>query len=381
MDHAVAETITRETRSEAEARARDDLAELLQRAVEAGRERARKIIKVTLIDSATGSLRHNPAGRLLRDWYAHVYLNTLRGTLGRPSEPIDVQQVEDVSSLLRRVRPNSDPIRALQAAGATRKLAAFDAADAVTHVIERLHAICVDRAIRHAPDGRFDGDQLRVHVIRHWYQRCYDSAVDEAVMARHPLAAISIAEEFQVARTMSTREVRRLIGRDGIPLVTRQGVNMTELDRRLAAGETMIVPADALDIPGGDPFSTLLERVSHAWDGMSRELRPQWLAAAGAGRMPRDLWWSGLDDDQQMKLVRHYLATHRLELLQSDFDRPLIAGSDAEVARKMFNHAVVLNADTSPGRTDVNAEPGTQQAGLSVAPRYGRSVHRGCSVS
>ena len=110
MDIAVAEATVRATREQATADARDDLRELSRRAVEAGRDRSRRIIKTSRIDPRTGELRYNPAGRLLRDWYFHVYLNTLRRNLGEPAATIDAQQVEDTTSLLRRLRPHADSL-------------------------------------------------------------------------------------------------------------------------------------------------------------------------------------------------------------------------------------------------------------------------------
>ena len=96
MDIAVADATVRATREQAAAVARDDLREMSRRAVEAGRDRSRRIIKTSRIDSHTGELRYNPAGRLLRDWYFHIYLNTLRRNLGEPAGTIDAQLIAHV---------------------------------------------------------------------------------------------------------------------------------------------------------------------------------------------------------------------------------------------------------------------------------------------
>lgn len=215
MEREVAETVVRATREEAELRARDDLDQLRRQAVEAGRERSRKIIKITNINTSTGGISYNPAGRLLRDWYLHVYINSVRANLGQPNEAIDAQQVQDTALLLERVRPGAEPLQATSAVDATRKIAVADAAAAVARIIERLADAGAVRAIRQAPDHRFDSDPLRVHVTRHWYQRSYDRTVEEAVNARHARTAANDAEMVHVADALVTREARRLLGHDG----------------------------------------------------------------------------------------------------------------------------------------------------------------------
>src|SRR3954464_5705191 len=123
MEITVAQAIASGTRDQAQQDAQHDLRELQRQAIEAGRERSRRIIKVTTINRATGVARYNPAGRLLRDWYLHVYLNTLRVNLSEPAVVIDAQQIEDLAGLVHRVRPSSPPLHALQAVGVVRNLA------------------------------------------------------------------------------------------------------------------------------------------------------------------------------------------------------------------------------------------------------------------
>src|SRR5687768_11865696 len=128
MDAAVAETVARATRDQAAEDARTDLKELRRQAVEAGRERSRRITKTSRIDPRSGEIRYNPAGRLLRDWYLHVYINQLRSRLGEPAVTIDAQQVEDTTANLRRLRPGSDPSSVFHAVAALRFAANDDAA-------------------------------------------------------------------------------------------------------------------------------------------------------------------------------------------------------------------------------------------------------------
>lgn len=235
MDLAVAETIASGTRDQAQQDAQNDLRELRKQAVEAGRERSRKLIKVTNINQATSVARYNPAGRLLRDWYVHVYLNSLRANLGEPAAVIDAQQLEDLAGLVHRVRPGSEPLKALQAVGVVRSLAVDDANSAATTIVERLQSIGAKRAVRHAPDERFDGDAVRVHVSRHWYLRCFTAQVEVATNPQQPLTGVTHVEQDLVAQTLATREVRPIIGRDGIPVVTVHNTRMNAVDRALVA--------------------------------------------------------------------------------------------------------------------------------------------------
>ncbi|QDP95280.1 hypothetical protein FOE78_04585 [Microlunatus elymi] len=360
MELTVAETITRAARNEAEQRARDDLDQLRKRAVAAGRQRSRKIIKVTAINETTGSIRHLPTGRLLRDWYVHVYINTLRANLSQPYEPIDAQQVEDTAAILRRARPNAEPRSSLQAVGVVRDIAFADASTVAARMTERLQRTGEGRAINYAPDDRFDGDQLRVHVTRHWYKRCYDNVVDGAVMARHPLAAVTDAEQLEVAKVMANREVRRLIGRDNIPLVTAHGTKITEVDRGLASGEVGLVPALPPRIGKVTNAMSIEDRIREAWNDMPRNTRQHWLRLAAVSPTSTRASWGGLDESKKAALVEHYRMTYLPDLADTRFRGQLIKEPDAEAARQMFNHPATLIAPAAgaagPGRPESASE-------------------------
>jgi hypothetical protein len=210
MELAVAQTIASGTRDQAQQDAQNDLRELRRQAVEAGRERSRRLIKVSNINRNTNVARYNPAGRLLRDWYVHVYLNTLRANLGEPAVVIDAQQVEDLTAIVHRVRPGTEALQALQAVGVVRNLAIDDAAHAAVTIVERSRVVGAERAVRHAPDERFEGDAVRVHVTRHWYLRCFNAQVEVATNSQQPLTGVTYVEQDLVAQTLATREVRRV---------------------------------------------------------------------------------------------------------------------------------------------------------------------------
>jgi hypothetical protein len=218
MEQEVAETVVRSTREEAERQARDDLDQLRRQAVEAGRERSRKIIKITTIDTDAGTISYNPAGRLLRDWYLHVYINSLRINLSQPNELIDAEQADETATQLQRLRPSAEPRHIVSAVDLTQKIAIADAATATARITEGLHEVGATRAVRHAPDNRFDGDPLRIQVTRHWYQRCYDDSVDAAAKVHKPQTEVTNDEMLQVANALAAGEARRVIGRDGVPV-------------------------------------------------------------------------------------------------------------------------------------------------------------------
>ena len=342
MEIAVAEAIASGTRDQAQQDAQNDLRELRKQAVEAGRERSRKLIKVTNINSATGVARYNPAGRLLRDWYVHVYLNSLRTNLGEPAVVIDAQQIEDLAALVHRVRPGSEPLQALQAVGVVRNLAVDDANHAATTIVERLRSIGAERAVRHAPDERFDGDAVRVHVSRHWYLRCFTAHVEVATKSQQPLTGVTYVEQDLVAETLSTREVRPIIGRDGIPVVTVHNTRMNAVDRALAAGESGIVPPTVVSETQRDTFDTLRRQVKSTWSDLTVDRRAQWLRLSEAGPMRDGQRWADLDGEQQSKIIRHYLHTHRRDLLDLSPDRALLGADPAAAAGRMFNHRELL---------------------------------------
>lgn len=337
MEIAVAEAIASGTRDQAQQDAQDDLRELRKQAVEAGRERSRKLIKVTNINKATSVARYNPAGRLLRDWYVHVYLNSLRANLGEPAVVIDAQQIEDLAGLVHRVRPGSEPLQALQAVGVVRNLAVDDANHAAATIVERLQSIGAERAVRHAPDERFDRDAVRVHVSRHWYLRCFTAHVEVATKSQQPLTGVTYTEQDLVAQTLATREIRPIIGRDGIPVVTVHNTRMNAVDRALAAGETGVIPPTVVSETQRNTFDTLRRQVKSMWSDLTTDRRSQWLRLAEAEPMSRGERWGDLDGKQQSKVIRNYLHTHRRDLLDLAPDRSIIRAEPATAARRMFN--------------------------------------------
>lgn len=373
MEIAVAQAIASETRDQAQQDAQNDLRELRKQAVEAGRERSRTLIKVTNMNKATSVARYNPAGRLLRDWYVHVYLNSLRANLGEPAVVIDAQQIEDLAGLVHRVRPSSEPLKALQAVGVVRNLAIDDASHAAATIVERLQTIGPERAVRHAPEERFDGDAARIHVTRHWYLRCFAAHVEVATKSQQPLTGVTYVEQDLVAQTLATREMRPIVGRDGIPVVTVHNTRMNAVDRALAAGETGVIPPTVVSETQRDTFDTLHRQVKSMWSDLTIDRRAQWLRLADAAPIGKSERWTDLDGEQQSKIIRNYLHAHRRDLLDLSSDRALI-DADLEIAAgRMFNHSYVLVPPT-----DIDKDPSSQpQPMATIADQPER--HRGSS--
>lgn len=343
MQAVVAEAVARSTREQAVADARRDIQELRRRAVEAGRDRSRRIIKTSRIDTRTGEIRYNPAGRLLRDWYLHVYMNTLRARLGEPAVTIDAQQVEDTTARLRRIRPASGGLEALRATGVVRDVAVDDAAHAAADIVAHLGSVAARRAVLHAGDDRFGGDQLSVHVSRHWYQRCYADQVHGATRSRQPLAEVTNAEEHQVVLTLGSGEARRLIGPDGIPLVTAHATMLTSLDRRLAAGAAGLVSPISDVEHHTEATRVLRERVTRTWSALAPDERRQWLRLAEVNPDSAGTTWSSLNAKEQTGIIRLYLATHRPGELVVPFRGSAIDQEPRLAAVTMFNHHAPLD--------------------------------------
>lgn len=232
MNLEVAAIIAHDTREQAVHDARTDLHRLQHQAIDAGRDESRRLIKVSHIDRATGQATYRPAGRLLRDWYLHCYLNALRDRLGSPAVTIDAQQVEDTTALLHRLAPNRSALAALRVVAVLRDIADADAARATVSIATTLHATAARRAISDAPDSRFDADPLRVHVTRHWYLHSYLDHLQTATRSwpphPAPVSAAVDAVELKVAVTLSTGTIHPLVSDTMMTLSTR---DVGHLDR------------------------------------------------------------------------------------------------------------------------------------------------------
>lgn len=367
MQAAVAEAAARATREQAVTDARRDLQELRSRAVEAGRDRSRKIIKTSRIDPGTGEIRYNPAGRLLRDWYLHVYMNTVRTNLGEPAVAIDAQEIEDTAALLHRVSGHSPALDALQAVGVVRDVAVDDAAQAASKIVSNLEVAASRRAIAYVPDDRFAGDELAVHVTRHWFQRSYQDHLHGATRSRQPLTEVTDAETHQVALSLESGRALQLFDRGGRPLVTAHGTVATSIDRDLAAGTTGVVSAVIDSAHHTDPNQPLRLRVTRTWRDLDVHARAMWLRTAGSASGSAELPWPQLAGDEQTNLIRLYLQTHTPAQVGVPFEAERIEAEPRLAAMAMFAHVAPLDAVGSNLRSDPIESPSVSLAALDLA--------------
>lgn len=281
MDLQLAAIIAHDTHHQAVHEARTDLRRLQQQAIAAGRDESQRLIKVSHINRATGHASYRPAGRLLRDWYLHCYLNNLRTRLGSPAVTIDAQQIEDTTALLHRLTPNQTPLAALRAVALLRDVADADAAHATVSIATTLHVTAAHRAIAHAPDGRFDNDPLRIHVSRHWYLHSYVDHLQTATHSRPPQTALHSTAldvvEHQVAVTLTTRTIYPLVSDAIMTLSTRD----PDHPERLVEETIRPVAAEGLPIINVSPeeaarlmfhhTSQLRSHVGHRTDAASSQ--------------------------------------------------------------------------------------------------------------
>lgn len=126
------------------------------------------------------------------------------------------------------------------------------------------------------PGTAAGGDLTRVHLLRQWYRRCYLDHVDSAMGLQHPLRLVTDAEAAAVAHNVATRTMRRVVDADGYSLYTAQGTMVTDVDRRLLAGDTGVVPANASAFAASRTVTTLRRAVASSWRDLSPQARRAW---------------------------------------------------------------------------------------------------------
>lgn len=305
---------------------------------------------VTLARRGSGHPRYDPAARLLGNWYVHVHAAALDQHLGGAERSPGIGAVEDLAAEVARVRVGririADPLGPLRTSAFLWRVARTDAARSVVTISDRLHARVAGRSA--AGIGQLDGmDEAQTAMMRHWYQRCYLAAGDTLLGSFEPLRAVTEGEAQQVAISVRSGRACRLIGADGVPLVTAHETRLTEADRRLAAGETRVVPADlsARTVTN----RALRLRVTRAWNQSSDITRAEWAAAAGVTTAGWATPWEQIPKDQQAPLTAHWLHQHRFVQPRPSLDqepqpvypeflaRP-IDGPPEQAAARMFGH-------------------------------------------
>lgn len=314
---AAVEVTARQARLDADA----DLRRQQQRARNEARDRARRLISTARPSPRSTHSRYDAAARVLREWYLAVHEAALANSLGQAADVPDAAAVEVTAAQVGRIRTGQDPQGPLKATALIWRVARADAdADALamlravrTGVADQASDY-VDRLLQHPTDSL--RDDLRSAILRHWYQRCYLQAVDADLGLLAPLGAVSQAEAHEVAVSIAEGRARRLIGSDGVPLLTAHGTRVTETDRRLAAGETGVVAPAARTIQPLRPRTLrpnrpLREHVVRGWARASTATRAAWARAAGVPHAADRPRWADIPADAQSPLIARWLHDHR----------------------------------------------------------------------
>lgn len=106
--------------------------------------------------------------------------------------------------------------------------------------------VVIRRVYLAAPDAKWAGGSVRCKVV-------------------------TAAEAREVAVSMEPGQFRRIIGADGVPLVTGHGTSLTEVDRRLAAAVTGMTPPPTRPSAQGNRIPRL--EVTSAWNSLHSKRR------------------------------------------------------------------------------------------------------------
>lgn len=340
------------TRRAAETAARRDLGRLQAQALEAARRRAVQMFPLTPPMGARAVVNVR-GGQVLRHWYTEVFSATLRNRLGEQVQVPAAAEIDKTATVLRRALADPAPDLPLRLAGGLHGRAVRDAAAAGNS----LHSALVGTAHRRAEEQsalQAITGEARTAILEHWHQRCYLAAAHAQLGVLPPLQTVTTAEAREVTASVDQGQARQLIGDDGVPLVTTHGTAMTDVDRRLAAGETGVVEPPEVRITN----PVLRRQVVGSWTGSpwpggyetaedTARRRTTWAVAAGVPAAAAERPWDQLTGSDQARLIGHWLDTHRnpqarLTAGPAPADPPFAAaaltGPPREAAAAMFNH-------------------------------------------
>ena len=348
-DHAA--HLVAATRRDAETAASRDLARLRSEALQAGQRRALAMFPTGRADPK--SVLNARGSRILRGWYLEVFSASLRQRLGEQVAVPAAAGIDATGTALKASLGSRNPDLPLRLAGLLHVTARNDAAATTTSLRDILTRTAERRSMMlPATDTPATGD-VRAAILQHWYQRCYLADVDAQLGLLQPLQAVTAAEAREVAAAVHDGQARRLIGADGIPLVTVHSTAMTDTDRRLAAGHTGVVEAPAVEVT--NPLLRI--QVTQSWGGTAGQeaagqahaRRVGWAAAAGLPAAVADHPWHQIAGPAQSRLIAVWLDTHRLPAPRLQAGRPppdplfhrdqhALPGPPGTAAAAMFNH-------------------------------------------
>ena len=318
------------------------------------RPRANLLIRTARPGARSAHSRYDAAARVLREWYLVVYDASAASSLGQTGKVPGPEAVEATTALVGRIRTGQDRQGPLKATALIWRVARADADAAVLATILNLRSAVPDQArvqVGRLLAGCVPAEDLRCAILRHWYQRCYLEVVDAELGLLAPLKAITPAEAHEVAASISAGQARRLIGADGVPLLTAHGTRLTGADRRLADGATGVVLPTSRPAERVCPDRSLREHVIRGWAGSSSAGRTAWARAAGVPEAADHRRWVDVPDGAQSPLIARWLEDHRDHFAQPvSNDEPAqyppfvaarhrLRGSAEGAAARMFAHA------------------------------------------
>ncbi len=143
-------------------------------------------------------------------------------------------------------------------------------------------------------------------ILQAWYQRCFRDAVDVTVTDQ-PLRVVTAAEEALVAQAVAAAQTRRIIGADGIVLVTPHATLVDQVDRRLAAGDVGVIDPRPLLRPD----TTFAAQVRDGWRNAGMDSRQAVIDQAGVDGVDAGTSWTRLPWPVATAYIRRWLDTHR----------------------------------------------------------------------
>lgn len=333
--------------------AAEDLGRQRGVALQVAHEKSHRFISTSRSGSRSEHARYDPAARLLREWYVAVHAEALNKDLGGGGRVPGVAEVEAMAAQVRRIRVGNDSLGPLRATAYVWRVARADAATATLGALDDLRRNAPARAARYA-DGQVEVevDATRAPILRHWHQRCYLDAIAGQLRLQRPLEAVTTGEVEAVAVSVRLGQFHRIIGADGIPLVTAHGTRLTDADRRLAEGKAGVVPPPLQVTERGSSNHVLRLRVVAAWNVAPQNTRMAWATAAGVAAAGSATRWAQVPGVQQSRLIAQWLDEHRGRVTTAQAaDRELVylpfSGNDEqlpgrpeEAAARMFGHDV-----------------------------------------
>lgn len=333
--------------------AAEDLGRQRDVALQVAQEKSLRFISTSRSGSRSEHARYDPAARLLREWYVAVHAEALDKDLGGGGRVPGVAEVEAMAAQVRRIRAGGDSLGPLRATAYVWRVARADAATATLSALDDLRHGAPGRAARYV-DGvvAVAVDATRAPILRHWHQRCYLDAVAGQLRLQRPLEAVTTGEAEAVAVSVRLGQFHRIIGADGVPLVTLHGTRLTDADRRLAEGETGVVPPPLQVTERGSSNHVLRLRITAAWNVAPQTTRMAWATAAGVAAAGSATRWAQVPGVEQSRLIARWLDEHRGRVTTAEAtDRELVyppfsgkdehlPGRPEEAAARMFGHDV-----------------------------------------